>query len=82
MELIKIDNKTISVTHAEKVLFPESNITKSYLIKYYMAIADRMLPYIKNRPLTIHCFPNGIAEEGFYRSISWKTLLIGSKRAN
>lgn len=61
----KVSGRT--VTHPEKILFPGDNITKGDIVKYYTNIADHMLPYIKNRPLTIHCFPHGIEEEGFYR---------------
>ncbi|MGL5029445.1 MAG: DNA polymerase domain-containing protein [Wolbachia pipientis] len=55
------------IIHPEKVLFPQNNITKGDLLKYYKNIANHILPYIRNHPLTIHCFPHGIAEEGFYR---------------
>ncbi|XHD31545.1 hypothetical protein NOX90_02185 [Wolbachia endosymbiont of Anurida maritima] len=67
-------NNTINITHPEKVLFPESNITKGEFVKYYTAIAGRLLPYIKDRPLTVHCFPHGIAQEGFYRQHAQEDL--------
>lgn len=57
----------IQSRHNEKVLFPKSGITKGNLIDYYKAIAPLMLPHLKDRPLTMHRFPNGIAEHGFFQ---------------
>jgi bifunctional non-homologous end joining protein LigD len=57
----------IKISHADKVLFPHSGISKRDLIAYYEDVADVMLPYLKNRPLTLHRFPKGINEQGFYQ---------------
>lgn len=54
-------------THSEKILFPKSKITKGRLIAYYESIAADMLPYMKDRPLTLHRFPNGIEKKGFFQ---------------
>jgi len=59
--------KAMEVSHKDKILFPESGITKSELVYYYEQIADHMLPYLKDRPLTMHRFPSGIGKEGFYQ---------------
>ncbi|WP_289644289.1 non-homologous end-joining DNA ligase [Maribacter aestuarii] len=53
--------------HSEKILFPKSGITKGQLIRYYEAIAAYMLPYLKDRPLTLHRFPDGIGKKGFFQ---------------
>jgi bifunctional non-homologous end joining protein LigD len=55
------------ITHAEKILFPKSGITKGDLMHYYENISDHILPYLKDRPLTLHRFPNGISKNGFYQ---------------
>ena len=57
----------IKTSSEDKILFPKSGITKGELIDYYEEIAPIMLPYIKNRPLTMHRFPDGIGHEGFYQ---------------
>lgn len=57
----------VNTTYSDKVLFPKSGITKGDLIHYYENIADYILPYLEDRPLTIHRFPNGIAKEGFFQ---------------
>jgi bifunctional non-homologous end joining protein LigD len=59
-------NKT-ALTHKDKILFPKSGITKQQVFQYYDNIADRMLRYLKNRPLTMQRFPKGIGEEGFFQ---------------
>lgn len=57
---------TVTITHPEKVLLP-STITKGDIIEYYDKIADRMVPYLKNRPLMMHRFPDGLSGESFYQ---------------
>lgn len=56
----------ISISHPEKVLFPDCGLTKQDLADYYRRVADRMLPYLKARPLTLRCYPEGIAKDGFF----------------
>lgn len=61
----------IDISRPDKILFPEMGITKIEMINYYEKIADKMLPYLKDRPLTLHRFPDGIKASGFYqKSIS------------
>lgn len=55
----------VTVTHPEKVLFPEDGITKGELAAYHEAIAPLMLPHLRGRPVTMERFPSGIGEEGF-----------------
>jgi bifunctional non-homologous end joining protein LigD len=61
----------VEITHPEKLIFPDKGITKADMAEYYLRISDHMLPYLKDRPLTLQRFPNGIEESGFYqKSIS------------
>lgn len=64
---MKIDSHEIEITNPDKVLFPRDGITKGNLIEYYRNIASWMLPYMRNRCLTMLRFPNGIGHEGFYQ---------------
>lgn len=57
----------VEISHPEKVLFPKKKITKGDMVKYYEKIAPLMLPFLKDRPLTLHRFPGGIHESGFYQ---------------
>lgn len=55
------------MSHPERILFPRDGITRQDLLRYYLAMADVMLPHLRNRPLTIRRWPHGIAEPSFYQ---------------
>ncbi|MGH2793665.1 MAG: non-homologous end-joining DNA ligase [Actinomycetota bacterium] len=63
-ETMRVGKRTFNVTNRDKVLFPEDGITKGDLIEYYAAIAPKMLPHVRNHPLTMERFPDGINGEG------------------
>ncbi len=64
---MKIGKHDIEVTHGDKVIFPDSSITKQDVVDYYDKVSKWMLPQIKDRLLTLQRFPNGIAKAGFYQ---------------
>ena len=49
------------------MLFPDDGITKGDLVDYYRQVAPAILPYLKERPLNMQRFPNGIDAQGFYQ---------------
>jgi bifunctional non-homologous end joining protein LigD len=52
----------VELSHTDKVLFPGGDeITKGDLIEYYAEVADRMLPYLRDRPIAMARYPDGIA---------------------
>jgi bifunctional non-homologous end joining protein LigD len=57
----------ITITHPEKVLFPDDGISKGELVTYYEAIAPVMLPHIIARPVTMERYHRGIGEKGFFQ---------------
>lgn len=57
----------IAISHPEKVMFPESGITKGELAAYYELVAPVMLPHIVGRPVTMERFHRGIGEKGFFQ---------------
>jgi len=59
--------RTVETSNEDKVLFPRSGITKGDLIDYYERIAHHMLPHLRDRPLVLQRFPDGIRKEGFYQ---------------
>lgn len=65
-EALEVDGHTIEISNRDKLLFPESDITKGDVIDYYRRIASIMLPHMKGRPLTMQRFPDGIEGGGFY----------------
>jgi bifunctional non-homologous end joining protein LigD len=61
---IEIENCTVELTNIEHHVWP--GITKADLITYYNNIAPYLLPYIHNRPLSLHLKPYGATVKGFY----------------
>ena len=57
----------MTITHPEKVLFPEDGITKGDLAAYYEAMAPIILPHLRGRPVTMERYPAGIGEQGFWQ---------------
>jgi bifunctional non-homologous end joining protein LigD len=60
-EVIRDGPITVELSHPDKVLFPGDDVTKGDLVQYYLAVADRMLPLIAERPVTMIRYPNGIS---------------------
>jgi bifunctional non-homologous end joining protein LigD len=50
----------LEFTHLDKVLYPDDGITKGDVLRYYERIADRLLPYLRDRPATLERFPQGV----------------------
>src|SRR5436305_9046898 len=65
--VVRVGQRDIEITRPEKVLFPEDGITKGELIEYYARIAPRMLPHLRDRPLTLERYPNGINTKRFFQ---------------
>ncbi len=63
---IESGGRSISITHPNKVLFPESGIKKIDMAKYYQKIFDYMLPHMKDRALAMKRYPEGINEDWFF----------------
>jgi len=61
------DGHRINLSSPQKVLFPSDGITKADLAAYYRRIAPVMLPYLKDRPLTMKRYPEGIDAGGFFQ---------------
>jgi len=64
---LKVGNRTVAITHGDKIIFPRAKIQKYELIEYYYNIADVMLPYMKNHCISMHRFVDGISKPGFYQ---------------
>jgi bifunctional non-homologous end joining protein LigD len=56
----------VEFTHLPKVLYPGAGITKLQVVKYFITIAPRMLPFLEGRPVVLTRFPDGVGEKGFY----------------
>jgi bifunctional non-homologous end joining protein LigD len=61
-----VDGKKLAVSNLDKVLYPKPGFTKAQVIDYYIRIAPVLLPHLKDRPLTMKRYPNGVEGEFFY----------------
>ena len=61
------EERSVSFVNLEKPWWPEDRFTKGDLIRYYQAIAPWMLPYLRDRPLMLTRFPDGIHGESFFQ---------------
>ena len=61
-----VEDRELTLSNLDKVLFPESGFTKGQLIDYYANVAPVMLPHIQDRPLTMKRYPDGAEGEFFY----------------
>jgi bifunctional non-homologous end joining protein LigD len=86
--VIRIEGRTLKLTRLDKVLFPRFGYTKRDVINFYERISDFVLPYLRERPLTLKRYPNGIEGEFFFQKRAvesypdWLTteLLVTSER--
>ena len=65
--ILEIEGHQLKLTNLEKVLFPEDGYTKADLIKYYTDVSPYLIPVIRDRPLTLKPFPDGISGPSFYQ---------------
>jgi bifunctional non-homologous end joining protein LigD len=66
-ETVTVDGKTIEITNPDKLYFPDDGLTKRDVVNYYRGIAPLILPYLVDRPESLHRFPNGINGESFFQ---------------
>ncbi|HSU66436.1 MAG TPA: non-homologous end-joining DNA ligase, partial [Tepidisphaeraceae bacterium] len=64
---LTIDGHTLKFTNLPKLYYPDDGVTKRDVLNYYNAIADLILPHIKDRPLSLKRYPGGIKEEFFFQ---------------
>lgn len=63
----KINGHLLKFTHLNKLYWPEDGITKRDMFNYYHQVAPFMVPYLKDRPMSLNRFPGGIHGESFYQ---------------
>jgi bifunctional non-homologous end joining protein LigD len=64
---LPIDGHTLKFTNLAKLYYPDDGVTKRDVLNYYAAIADLILPHLKDRPLSLKRYPNGIKEQFFFQ---------------
>jgi len=63
---IKAGGRAIAVSNLDKVLYPEAGFTKGQMIDYYIRISPVLLPHLKDRPITLKRYPEGVDGGFFY----------------
>jgi bifunctional non-homologous end joining protein LigD len=63
----KVGRDVVPLTSLERVYFPQAKLTKGDLIRYYYEVAKHILPYLKDRPLIMKRYPNGIKGPFFHQ---------------
>jgi len=64
---VELDGKRFRLSNLNKGYFPESGYTKRDLLAYYYRIADYVLPFLKDRPLVLRRYPDGIQGQAFFQ---------------
>ena len=63
----KICGKELKFTNLSKIYWPEDKVTKRDMFNYYYQVAEYILPYLKDRPMSLNRFPGGIHAPSFYQ---------------
>ena len=64
---VTVDSHRLKFTNLDKVLFPQDGWKKRDVIQFYNRVSPWLLPHLKDRPLSLKRYPNGIAEEFFFQ---------------
>jgi bifunctional non-homologous end joining protein LigD len=78
---MRAGRRDVPLTHEGKVLFPDDGITKAELAAYYRDAAPRMVPLVRDRPVSLQRFNDGIAKPGFFQKNVAKGVPDWVKRA-
>jgi bifunctional non-homologous end joining protein LigD len=75
----KIAGKEIEFSNLDKVMYPATGFAKRQVIDHYISVSRYILPHIKNRPVTLKRYPNGVTGEHFYEKNAPLSLPAGSR---
>lgn len=67
VEVLEVGGRSVGISNPGKVLFPDAGITKFDLAHYYRDLGEAMLTHLRDRPLTLRRFPDGLETRGFYQ---------------
>ena len=63
---VLVEGRRLRISNWDKVLFPQTGFTKGDLVAYYARVAPALLPHLRDRPLTLKRYPEGVENEYFY----------------
>ncbi|MGH2995447.1 MAG: non-homologous end-joining DNA ligase [Gaiellaceae bacterium] len=64
---MRVGRRELRVTNLDKVFFPRAGLTKGDLIRYYVDVAECVLPHVRRRPMQMLRYPNGVEGDFFYQ---------------
>jgi bifunctional non-homologous end joining protein LigD len=76
---LRVAGRDVSLSNLDKVMYPAVGFTKGQVIDYYTRVASHILPHLKDRPITMKRFPNGIDGEYFYEKDAHLSRRLGSR---
>jgi bifunctional non-homologous end joining protein LigD len=63
---VEVEGRELSLSNLDKVMYPAVGFTKGHVIDYYTRVAPVLLPHLRDRPLTLKRYPNGVEGGHFY----------------
>ena len=81
LETLNVSGRQVPVSNLDKIFYPGVGFTKAQVIDYYIRIASVLLPHLKDRPLTLKRYPDGVAGGFFMRNGVPSIGPVGSNRA-
>ena len=63
---LEIGGRSLQVSNLEKLMYPASAFSKADVMDYYIKVSKYILPHLKDRPLTLKRYPDGVTGEHFY----------------
>jgi bifunctional non-homologous end joining protein LigD len=78
------DERVVHLSNVDKVFWPVERYTKGDLLAYYDTVAPLILPYLRDRPLVLTRFPDGIHGKSFYQqdAPAWRPEWMRTVRAS
>lgn len=67
VQTVTIEGHVVKLTHLDKMIWPQPGITKSHYLHYLTQVSGRLLPFLKDRHLTVIRFPDGIEGSSFFQ---------------
>ncbi len=64
--VLEVDGRRVTVSRPRKLLFPAAGLSKLDLARHYQRVGPLMLPHVRERPVSMERYPDGVASEGFF----------------
>jgi bifunctional non-homologous end joining protein LigD len=69
---VDVEGRALTLSNLSKVLYPAAGFTKAQVIDYYRRIAPVLVPHLRDKPLTLKRYPNGVDDKSFFEKNATK----------